>query len=722
MHISIDSKLKKLIDRKNEIIPESQSLQHCINAANHYLNHNEDCLLVASPASFKTQILLSVACSSPNQQKVLLILPSYERPYYESLFTSYSMKHIRIKTFRQAVENKVEDEQFKLIVIDEGEQIEDINHGEQLETFIAEICSDAPVLMGINNRSNLDIVAKWISEIRKRSCHMIHTQYPKKIIHTFLSSKGDWLPLLDKKKLNKKIKAHLKQKDNKRFKHKQFLLQAMDLLSTNNIFPALFVVSSNEYGLDMWQKCEIKEASPGKYLTIPSIVSHLENYSRLKDYPQLSEMIKKRAAFCSNDKPWIELVESLFLLNAFDIVFAAPDTIKQLYCQFRSIVFMGHPEKDGKDLNMPLSLWYDQLMMRLGIFDILSMDSQKQNFFCIVSDMPDVDPVILKDNLSSGPTLLKTQLKWTLQNVLRRIARKQPAMHPLEKSFLVACHGSQNDILFHDTIMELQAELPHAKCSPLIAMTFLVNIKTQWLSELTQIQHRNNKNFKKGHYAQQQKLRLLLDCLPCIGCKHESTCHQRGSRRFRELIDTFQKFRVQKDKAYLNLQMEYPIYENFLMRAGMITQNKAITPKGQIAYQLDYASNPLLMECLSEKTISMDDQNLGATLLAGFLSHSVKIKTGADLSCDKVKKLYEQIRPHLMKSAHQMLSIGLIPQMPDFQFSCLYFALTSNNVDQHMLLKETGLAQTDIALFLEKVDLAFSKVYIAVSVSSHYNL
>ncbi|MBF0449550.1 MAG: hypothetical protein HQK75_02505 [Candidatus Magnetomorum sp.] len=709
--LSIDSKLKKFLERKPELVPEHERISQCIIEAQYCLNNHQDCLLIASPASFKTHLLLSIACSSLEHQEKKFLLPSKHRPYYARLFSEQSMENIHIQTFAESLNDMDTNKRYGLILIDEGELLGDFFEGERLESLLVNIPPTVSVVLGMNECSNAETIATWLTDIRHRPCQIIQAHFPKKIIHTFLSHKGDWLPLLDKKKLNNKVKVHIKSNSNKHVQLKKYLFQTFHLLSTQKLFPTLFVMPSESQSLLLWRSCMQSESSPGKYLTIPNIVHLLETYPRLKDNPLLFEMLQKRAAFCYfKDKPWLSLVESLFILNAFDCVFATSEVVSQLYCRFKSIVFFGHPENDEKTLENALTLKSDQLLMRLGVLDDdIQSDSHKQDFFCIVGDVPDVEPVIMKDFLVSGQNTLKSQFKWTLQNVLSRIIQKRPAMRELEKSFVIACHGSANDAQFHDTVMEIQAELPHARCIPVIAMDVLNNAWIKWRSKLSEILSHLKHNRHPGLYLQQEKYQFLLDCLPCNDCAHQTACQQRGSRTFRELVDTFHRYRMQKEYIYLFLQMEHSFFQKFLIQSGLIDSNKEVTQKGQLSEKLGHLINPLLVECLSNQTIFLDNKHLGASVLAGFLSQAETSKWRTTLKEKSIESLYHQLRPHLQQSANQLLSLGLIPQLPDFQYSCLYYKLTSGE-DWHLLFEQTGLKQSDAEVFIEAVDLVFFEI------------
>ncbi|ETR74683.1 MAG: hypothetical protein OMM_00016 [Candidatus Magnetoglobus multicellularis str. Araruama] len=364
---------------------------------------------------------------------------------------------------------------------------------------------------------------------------------------------------------------------------------------------------------------------------------------------------------------------------------------------------MGHPDHDTKTTNISLELWYDQLSMRLG--NHISALDGSHHVFCIVTDAPQVSPVHVKDYFDPGTSELHSQFKWDIHSFLTRMIRKKPALNDLSRSFLVACQGNQNNVLFQDTIMEIQAEFPHAKCYPVTAMTALSNMRIRWTNELTE----TGKQVKSmpGLETKYKTIQFLLDCLPCNDCPHESTCQHRGSKRSRELVQTFHKFQSDERNRYLFLEITASYFHSLLISLDWINASDEILPKGQMASQLGPIATPLLVECLFNQIIPLKNQHLEKTILAGFLPNELSMPGHIDLRFPAISACYQECWPHLKQAAYQMLRLGLQPQMPDYLLSCLYYSLTSDK-DQRVS-DQTHLTQTNVDYFIAMVDDLYSK-------------
>jgi len=702
MQISIDSKILKLCKRPLDRIPEKQQLRHCINEIVRHINQDRDCLLVTTPASLKTPILFAIASINPGHQKVRIVLP-VNSPY---LSFSYALSHVSIQSYDSCLNDT--NKQPAAVLIDEGERIDHPIEGELLESLLIESDPENPLVLAINSRTNIEDVAKWLSDIRKRKCMVIQAQCPKTITPTYFTHKGEWLPLLDRKKLNRKVKNHLKTIKTKIALTKVFF-QCINLVNAQKMLPAIFVLPDLTTAIDLWNKYVQTESTPGQYMTAPQIVRIMDRHPELKDNPFVVKMLKKRAGICFNDQIWMQLLENFFSLKAFDIILTTPETINQLYCTGKSLILMAHPEHDANKAEISLPLWYDQLLMRSGP-DMNFLDEiQKQQIFCIVTDSPKVSPVHVKDYLDPGGFLLKSHFRWTVQSVQGRIARNRSSLNDLYQSFLVASQGARNNVLFHDAIMEIQAEFPNAKCLPVKAMSFLNSIRIKWTNELAEYRKQVKYTSRKSLETTYQTTKFLLDCLPCINCEHESTCHHRGSKRFRELMDMFYAYQAERANEHLLLETTVPCFYDLLQQLDWIDYNNDIMPKGQLAHQLRMISNPLLTECLYNNLIPKDNHRLGAAILAGFLPGNWSFPSHIDLRYPSISAIYQEIWPYLQETVTKILALGIYPHIPDYQLSCIYYSLTSSD-DPLTFMEQTNLNQMTVNLFIDRVNYEFSKI------------
>jgi hypothetical protein len=674
-----------------------------VNEIARHITENRDCLLVTTPASLKTQLLFVIANINPCHQKMRIVLP-VARPY---VFYSYALDHISIQSYDTYLNDP--SKQCAALFVDEGERIDDPVDGERLESLLIESDPDSPLVLAINARSNVAEVAKWLSGIRNRKCMVIHAQCPKLIIPTFFTHKCEWLPLLDKKKLNRKVKNHLKT-INKPISLRKIFFQCIDLLNAQKLSPAIFVLSDMTAAIDLWNKHPEKESKPGQYITAPAIVRIIADKPSLKDNPFVIEMLKKRAGICFNDQTWLQLIETLFSLGAFDIILASTETIQKLYISCKSLILMGHPNHNTKNTDISLPLWYDQLLMRSGPFDNFLDETKKQTVFCILTDSPNVSPVHVKDYLDTGLFSIESHFKWRMKTILSRISRKRSILNDLKKSFLVASQGARNNVLFHDAMMEIQAELPHANCLPVSAMSFLNSIRIKWTNELTEYRKQVKLTSNKCLETTFQKTKFLLDCLPCNDCEHESICHHRGSKRFREMIDLFYAYLADNANRHLLLETTAPCFFNLLQQLEWIDFNNNLTPKGQLAYQLGPLVNPLFVECLFNNMVPVDNHRLGSAIFAGFLLDEWAFPTHVDLRYPVISKVYQTFWPHLKESSQKMLALGLYPRIPDYHLSCLYYSFHATD-DQLLFMEQTNLNQMTIDLFIDTVDREFSKIY-----------
>ena len=697
MQINIDPKINKLCKRSVGVIPEKKQLRHCVHEIARNITEDRDCLLVTTPASLKTQILFAIASINPCHQKKMRIVIPENRPY---LFFANSSNHICIQSFETYLKDS--NKQCAAVLVDEGERIDDPVDGERLELLLIESDPDSSLVLAINARSNVDDVANWLSKIRNRKCMLIHAQSPKTIEPTYFTHTGEWLPLLNKKKLNQKVKKHLKTIKTP-VSMKKIYFQCVDLVYSQKLLPALFVLPDISTAIDLWNKHPEKESVPGQYMTAPQVVQIISDYPKLKDNPFVLKMLKMRAGICFNDQVWLQLLEQFYSLGAFDEIFATPETIKRLYCSGKSLILMGHPKHHSKNKDISLALWYDQLLMRSGYNDNFWDDIKQQTAFCIVTDSPEVSPVHVKDYLNPGSFSLQSHFKWSIHNILERAARNRTALDDLHKSFLVASQGKHNNVLFHDVIMEIQAEFPHARCLPVNAMVFLNSIRIKWTSELVEKNKQLGSNSNQCLETKYQKTKFLLDCLPCNACDHESTCHQRGSKRFRELVDRFNAYQADRANEHLLLEITAPFFSGMLQQLGWINFRNDITPKGQLAYQLGSIVNPLLFECFFNNMIPMENHRLCAAIIAGFLPDEWAFPSNIDFRYPAISAIYQEFWPHLKVPTKKMLALGIHPHIPDYQLSCLYYSLTSTD-DQLKFMEQTKLNQMTVNSFIDRVD------------------
>jgi hypothetical protein len=704
MKISIDSKIHKLCKRPLDRIPEKQQLRYCVNEIVRHINQDRDCLLVTTPASLKTQILCAIASINPSHQEMRIVLP-VNSPY---LSFSYALNHISIQSYDTYLNDT--NKQCAALFVDEGERIDHPIEGELLESLLIESDPGNPLVLAINSRTNIDDVAKWLSDIRKRKCMVIQAQSPKTIVPTYFTHKGELLPLLDRKKLNRKVKNHLKT-IKKTISLKKIFFQCIDLINTQKLLPAIFVVPDITTAIDLWHKYVENESTPGQYMTAPQIVRIMDRHPELKDNPFVVKMLKKRAGICFNSWIWMQLLENFFSLNALDIIFSTPETINQLYCTGKSLILMAHPEDDSKNRDISLPLWYDQLLMRSGPYANFLDESQKQQIFCIVTDSPEVSPVHVKDFLDPGAFSLKSHFKWNLQSVHGRLTRNRLSLDDLHQSFLVASQGVRNNVLFHDAIMEIQAEFPNARCLPVNAMSFLNSIRIKWTNELAEYRKQVDYSSRKSLETKYQTTKFLLDCLPCNHCEHESICHHRGSKRFRELMDMFYAYQADRANEHLLLETTSSCFYDLLRQLDWIDFNHMITPKGQLAHQLRIISNPLLTECVYNNLIPKDSHRLGAAILAGFLPGDWSFPSNIDLRYPSISAIYQKFWPHLQETATKMLELGIYPHIPDYQLSCIYYSLTSSD-EKWTFMDQTNLNQMIANLFIDRVKYEFSKIFL----------
>jgi hypothetical protein len=694
MKVSIDSKIQKLFNRPLENISEKYHIRHCVHEIERHIKENRDCLLVVHPASLKTQILFAIANIHISPQQTRIVFPE-KRSF---LHASYSSQHIRIQSFDTYLNDT--DKKCAALLIDEGERIDDPIVGVRLESLLIESDPDRPLVLAMNTRPNFDDVAKWLSSIRKRKCMKIHAHCPKTIATTYFTHNGDWVKLLDRKKLNRKVKNHLKT-IKKPIPLKKIVSQCMQLIDDQQLRPAIFVLPEITTALDLWNKHPERESTPGQYMTAPQIVSIMNDSPELKDNPFVLQMLKKRAGICFNDHTWLRLLEHFFSLGALDIIYAPLETIQQLHCCGKSLILMAHPKHEIKNSDFFLPLWYDQLMMRSGQTDFMD-ETTKHYCFCILTDAPDVSPVHVKDYLDSGTFKLQSHYKWDLHSVLGKIARKRSSLDDLNDSFLVATQGAQNNVLFHDAIMDVQAEFPHAKCIPVSAMSFLNNMRIKWTGELTEFSKQIKYSSHKSLETKFQITKFLLDCIPCNDCQHEALCHHRGSKRFRELIDTFYTFQADRTYGHLLLEATIPYYYKLLQQLNWIDSNNEITPKGQLAYQWGSLVNPLFIECLYNNILPKENQRLYSAILAGFLPEKWRFASNIDLRYPSISASYQEFWPHLKETATKMLALGLYPNIPDYQLSCIYYALTEPD-DKFEFMQQMKINQMDVTIFLDRV-------------------
>jgi len=701
MNPNIDSKILKIIKRPLDNIPEKNQLRNCISEIARHIQEDRDCLLVTTPASLKTHILFAIASLKSSQQNMRIVLP--ERSH---LSFSYPLNHFDIQSTEMYLKDS--NKKCSALLVDEGERIDDPDEGELLESLLIESDSDTPLVLAINSRSNIDAVASWLSGIRKRKCMVIHAQFPKTIFSTYLTHKGEWLPLLDRKKLHRKVKNHIKGL-KKPIPLAKIFFQCFDLLNAQQLFPAIFVLPDITTAVSVWKKYPEKAHTPGQYMTAPQIVSIMDEHPELKENTFVFEMLKKRAGICFNNSTWLHLLEGFFFLGALDVIITTPEIIPKLYCSGKSLILMAHPDFAPKYSDISQSLWYDQLLMRTGPHSDFLDESQKQHVFCILTDAPDVSPVHVKDYLDPGSFALQSHFKWDIYNVLGRIARKRSSMEDLNKTFLVASQGASNNVLFHDAAMEIQAEFPDAKCLPVNGMSFLNSMRIKWTNELTE--HRKQFKFRSNKKLETkfQTTQFLLDCIPCIDCKHESLCHQRGSKRFRELIDRFYAFFADKSNGHLILETTIPNFLDLLQQIDWVDYRNVITPKGELAYHLSSIANPLLIECLANNLIPRDNHRLGAAILAGFMDDEWGFPRHVDLRYPAISSIYQEFWPYLKESAQKMLALGLYPSIPDYQLSCLYYSLSSEE-DSLILIEQTNLNKMTINLFINRINYLFTSI------------
>ena len=702
MIINIDSKIQKRFKRPLETIQENQAISYHVQEITRHIAENRDCLLVTTPASLKTQILFAVAKMNPGEKINRIVLPE-NRTY---LYYDDSSPHICIQSYdRYLLET---NKQCAALLVDEGERIDDPIEGELIESLLIESDPGSPLVLAINARTNVDDVAKWLTKVRQRKCMVIRAQCPKKIFPTYFTNNGEWLPLLDKKKLNRKVKNHLKQ-IKKPISMKSIFFHCIDLVHAHDLLPVIIILPEITTMIDLWNKYPEKEFTPGQYMTAPQIVRILDQHPELKDNPFVLKMLKKRVGICFNDLVWLQLLENVYSLGAIDIILATPETIKRLYCSVKSLILMGHPEHNAKNTDISLALWYDQLLMRTGYQDIFGEKSNKiQTIFCILTDSPEISPVHVKDYLDPGSFSLQSHFKWRLSSITGRISRNRSVQDDLNKSFLVAIQGACNNVLFHDSIMEIQAEFPHAKCLPVNAMSFLNSIRIKWTNELTQDNKRSKVKLNQGLETKYQTTQFLLDCLPCNDCNHRIICHQRGSKRFRELVDLFYAYQADKTNAHLMLETIVPNFYNLLQQLEWIDINNDMTPKGQLAYQMGPTVNPLLIECFFNYHIPENNHRLYAAILAGFLPDEWSFPTHIDLRYPAISEIYHKFRPYLREAATKMLALGLHPHIPDYQLSCIYYSLTSTD-DRLILMEQSNLNQMNANSFIDHVNREFQK-------------
>ena len=702
MKISIDPKILKLINRPLETIPEKNQICHCVHEISRHIREGRDCLLVTSPPSLKTNILFAIANITPNFHKIRLVMPDY-RPY---MFQDYSLSHICIQSFENFLKNT--NKQCDALFVDEGELIADPTKGESLERLLIESESDNPLVLAINAHANVDKIAKWLSDIRKRKCMLIRVQYPKSIIPTYFTVNGEWLTLMDKKKLSRKVKNHLKSL-KKPISYKKIVSQCNELLASQDLFPAIFVLPQMDKAIDLWKKHPEKESSPGQYMTDQQVVRILDDYPKFKDNPFVFEMLRKRAGICFNDHIWLQLLENFFYLGALDVIISSVETIPHLHCSGKSVILMGHPVHDAKSTDSSFAFWNEQLLMRTGHHDILTDDINKQTVYCILTDAPDVSPVHIKDYFDPGALLLQSHFNWTIHNTLALNYRKRSALDDLKKTFLVASQGSQNNVLFHDAIMEVQAELPQARCLPVNAMSFLTSIRIKWTNELAahqkQAKYTKNKNLETKFH----RTKFLLDCIPCSDCPHETICHHRGSKRLRELLNTFYANLTDRTNGHILLEATIPCYLDLLQQLEWVDSKNCITPKGQLAYLFSSVDSPLLIECLFNKLIPMENHRLGSAILAGFLPNEWSFFSQVDLRYSVISACYHEFFSYLQESTKKLLSLGIYPHIPDYQMSCLYYSLTSID-DKLVSTEKSHLNQMLVNFFINKVNHYFSRI------------
>jgi len=695
MKITIDSKIHKLCNRPLEKIPEKQQLRHCVQEIARHIQEDRDCLLVIHPASPKTQILFAIANMyvSPDQ-KMRMVLPE-NRSFLQ---TSYLSQHIYMQSYDSFLHDT--SKKCAALFVDEGERIDDSIVGERLESLLIESDPNSPLVLSINLRANIDDVAKWLSNIRKRKCMIIQGHCPKIIVPSYFTHKGEWLPLLDRKKLNRKVKNHLKTIKTP-IPLKKILFQCIDFINAQQLRPAIFVLPEITTIINLWNKLPEKESTPGQYMTAPQIVSIMNNAPNLKDNPFVLLMLKKRAGICFNDQTWQHLLECFFSMGALDIILTPLDTIGQLHCSGKSLILMAHPEHDAK--NTDIALWYEQLLMRSGSQTDFMDETSKQYCFCILTDAPDVSPVHVKENLDSSTATLQSHFKWNLHNVLGKIARNRSSLDDLNQSFLVATQGARNNVLFHDAMMEVQAEFPHARCIPVSAMSFLNSMRIKWTNELTDYSKQKKSSSHKSLETKFQITKFLLDCIPCNDCQHESLCHHRGSKRFRELIDTFYAFHSDSTYGHLLLETTIPFYYKLLQELNWIDSNNKMTSKGQLAYQWGSLVNPLFIECLYKNILPKDNQRLYASILAGFLPEEWHFRTNIDLRYPAISASYQEFWPYLKETAKKMLALGLYPRIPEYQLSCIHYALT-DPVDRFEFMQQIKINQMTLNMFMDRVN------------------
>jgi hypothetical protein len=704
-------------------------------------------LIISPPGAAKNSLAPGIISHVQNQ-RIWYVAPSVSLSPYRLFLLKSALPRTRISL---ASESEISDYQVliwspdmlaahlteiedmpapALIIFDDAEFLDHPKTGRLLETCLLCLPKEIPGAILMSSISNPEEVAAWLETCRERPCRVLETGEPEQPnIPVFISSQWDMVPFLDKKRLSNKVKRILKEETPFRdIRNPSFVQNLVALLRKEGLIPAIVITDSEKVCDTAVSSCTRTMRETGDALTHPPIAAMLDRYPFLKDHPMLPQVLSKRvASFHPGHHPlWRRLVEHFLSFGCIDLIFGTPDSAEELVNRFQAAVIC--PSKERQYQPLKIIQWHaDRITGLLGTGN----DSR----CTALVHTADADPVYIKDLLLNIPHPLSGGFRCDCRTVLAILASVHNDENPdsiLNLSYVGTQTPPFGEFCMESFQAELRNELPNALCSCHIqTITALIDTRIKLTMRLNKCLHllddAADRKTRERLDEVRWKLEDALAWLPCEECPHVSLCHKRGSRKFRNLQESYCEIRKTLKKNVTGLKLDYHYYLECLREFGLADAANRITADGIRALRTGLKFPQPLMECIRERLIPFDDPDISFALTGGFaeMGENRKPEMGTRKETDagylafvpkpgdrneehqlggyELTRTYIKIEAAVSRVRERMLRFGIL--LPEYDISLSELLLAwKNGADTDILARQTGFSPGFIAELISKAE------------------
>ncbi|MBI4776237.1 MAG: DEAD/DEAH box helicase [Deltaproteobacteria bacterium] len=364
-----------------------------------------------------------------------------------------------------------EDLDLELMILDEAHFLGDPDRGMVWEEILIYLPSRIRLLLLSATISNAEQIAAWLRALRSNETFVVRAEErPVPLFNLFMFPDGETVPLLERGRLNRPIRAYEEslQKGRSRISLKPVPLgRVVTVLREMNLLPAIFFLKSRSDCSLAVSHCS--SAPSGDQTRVRRFRKRLNELLAqmpfLQNHPQLPDLKRQMvAAHHGGQLPyWKLLVETLMKEGLLEAIFATSTVAAGVNFPARTVAFMNSDRFNGRTFENLTSTELHQMLGRAG------RRGMDRIGFALVLPGPYQRPALVAELLNSDPEPIMSQMRVSFSMALNLLMSHVPQeIRELLKQSLFLFQGASNlqetQVEFESLLEGLEEELHEPRC------------------------------------------------------------------------------------------------------------------------------------------------------------------------------------------------------------------------------------------------------------------